>query len=445
MGKLKELKSEIMEILAIVSPKNRLYILLFAIFNSLIMITYFLFIHFTSVFEAEIAEDEAKRLGIKLSELPTELQDSSFVDTSFSDNNESLFDDLLSNLQENKSSNTSFSHITSEDLAAYKELISLFSDREMYRKSLKHIERVANYLSDDIVFQAQAGKAYIKAGKPQQAIPYLQKAISKFPKDIGLQLDLARATFALNSPLEAIALLKNLHQKFPGEVKVKIDLASSLAEIEPNSKEADSLFKQLKKEHPKSPMIWYQSARQKMNQGNFNSSRKELTKALKLDPLDHRVHARMGMAQYYLQQYDFAKKHYRTALSMNPEDYNTWYNLGELKYTLANRSQRVDSLKAYSHEALSHFLQALSLEKDYPKAHYRVGLLLNSNKQFKEAIQHLKKTLEKNPDHISSLVAIAIALEATGHKELALENLERAYYLDPFNRVVANKLKRFKG
>ena len=107
MGKLKELKSEIMEILAIVSPKNRLYILLFAIFNSLIMITYFLFIHFTSVFEAEIAEDEAKRLGIKLSELPTELQDSSFVDTSFSDNNESLFDDLLSNLQENKSSNTS--------------------------------------------------------------------------------------------------------------------------------------------------------------------------------------------------------------------------------------------------------------------------------------------------------------------------------------------------
>lgn len=450
MDKVKEILSQVKEIIKEISPRNRLYILLFSLFSLLLIIGYWVLIYFMSIEEAKVAEDEAKKLGIKVSSVPKELQDSSVVDTNLIESEDpdsptpplSLPSNVKAGGEQLKGE---YRDIRDEDIEAHRELISLFSERELYRKSLKHIERVANYLSDDIVFQAQAGEAYIKAGKPKQAIPHLQKALAKNPKDIDLNIQLAQATFALNKPLEAIQQLKNLHDKFPEDKKVALNLAASQAEIEPFNPDATQIFKDLKSKHPNDPMVWYQSARQWMNQGNFATSKRELQKALDLDPLDQRIHARMGMAEFYLRKYPQAERHYKTALSMNPEDYNTWYNLGELKYSLANRTYRSDSLRTYSREALSNFLQTLALEKDHPKAHYRVGLLLNSNKQFKEAIEHFKKALERQPDHVNSLMGIAIAYEAVGHKDLAIESLERAYYLDPFNRVLADKLSQIRG
>lgn len=450
MDKVKELIAKIKQVIGEVSPRNRLYILLFALFSFLLVIAYWVLIYFISIDEAQQAEADIKALGIQTTELdssesdplnPDDIQD----DTNGQSSNKDIKLPAGVTAAPNSSQGTQYRDIKEEDLQAHRELIELFSERELYRKSLKHIERVANYLSDDIVFQAQAGEAYFKAGQPKQALPHLKKALSAQGNDIDLNLQMAQVTFALNQPEKAITRLTNLYEKFPAEKKVKLALASSMAEIEPQSKEAKKLFDELKKSHPKDPLVWYQSARQWMNQGNFASSKRELRKALNLDPLDNRIHARMGMAEFYLRQFKSAKKHYRTALSMNPDDYNTWYNLGELKYTLANTAYQADTIRHYSREALSHFLQTLSLETDHPKAHYRVGQLLNSNKQFKEAIDHFKKALERQPDHVNSLIGIAIAYEAVGHKELAIENLERAYYLDPFNRVLADKLYKIRS
>lgn len=445
MDKVKELIAKIKQVVGEVSPRNRLYILLFALFSFLLVIAYWVLIYFISMDEAKQSEAEIKALGIQTTEIDSTQSDTSKSDLTQPENLDSQATSALPAGVTAQPNSTQFRDIKEEDLQAHRELIELFSERELYRKSLKHIERVANYLSDDIVFQAQAGEAYFKAGQPKQALPHLKKALSAQSNDIDLNLQMAQVTFALNQPEKAITRLTNLYEKFPNEKKIKLALASSMAEIEPQSKEAKKLFDELKKSHPKDPLVWYQSARQWMNQGNFASSKRELRKALNLDPLDNRIHARMGMAEFYLRKFPSAQKHYRTALSMNPDDYNTWYNLGELKYTLANTAYQSDTIRHYSREALSHFLQTLSLETDHPKAHYRVGQLLNSNKQFKEAIDHFKKALERQPDHVNSLIGIAIAYEAVGHKELAIENLERAYYLDPFNRVLADKLYKIRS
>lgn len=445
MSKVKEISNTIRTVLSEISPKNRLYILLFALLNILLIVSWWLYVYFISIQEAKQAEEYAEANGIPVNYVPQNKNDSSKIDSMASSATSS---DSVGDASPKSSSEiineAQYKSIQNEDLDAHRELIQLFSDRELYRKSLKHIERISHHLADDVVFQAQAGQAYSRAGKPKQAIPYLQKALEKNPGDIDLTIQLAQAEFADNKTTKAIKSLQDLNSKYPDNKKVRMTLVASLSELDPNSQDVLDGFIQLKKEYPNDPMVWYQSARHKMNQGNFASSESELRKALDLDPLDQRVHARMGMALYYLRNYKGAEIHYKTALSMNPEDYNTWYNLGELKYTLANRTWQSDSLKLYSREALRNFLQALSLERNHPKAHYRVGLLLNSNQQFKEAIDHFKKSLESHPSHVESLIGIAIAYEATGHKEEATESLERAYYLDPFNRVLADKLSKIK-
>jgi len=54
---------------------------------------------------------------------------------------------------------------------------------------------------------------------------------------------------------------------------------------------------------------------------------------LDIEPLNAKTHARLGMVYYYLDEPEMAKKSYTTALALNPNDYNTHYNLGELFYS----------------------------------------------------------------------------------------------------------------
>jgi tetratricopeptide (TPR) repeat protein len=74
-----------------------------------------------------------------------------------------------------------------------------------------------------------------------------------------------------------------------------------------------------------------------------------------------------------------------------------------------------------------------------------VGVLLNNNKQFKEAINHFKKAKNNFPENSDLLLQLALANEKIGNNQAALQYLEKAYYIDPFNKVISSKLRGVKA
>lgn len=327
------------------------------------------------------------------------------------------------------------------DFTAHREIIEMFKNRRDYNNALPHIERIAPRYQEDYTFQSQAGEAYLNSGMPEEAALYLARAHKLNPDDPKLNADLALSLFRSGQPKQAIQGLRNKLQKHPGQFDLQLQLGAMLAELNPKDTEADSLLQDLEKRYPQRANVFYQHSRKAMNQGNYGQALRLLKTAAELEPLDHRIHARMGMAEYYLRNDVKAERNYRTALALNPKDYNTWYNLGELYLAFSLGSSNTQNIRTHNRKALTCFLNTLALKQGHASAHYKTGLLLNNNHQYKEAIPHLEQALQQQTQNVDALLQLSIAWEALNDYTKARELLSRAYEIDPFNRVVATKLK----
>lgn len=333
--------------------------------------------------------------------------------------------------------------LDSFDNSAHKELARIYFTQHHYGKSLMHAERIAPWMEDDIEFQKQLAQTYLNTGKPVDAIPILEKALTQSPHNIQLISDLALAHHQTKQSQQALDIL-NSELEMQSDPLLATTRLQILSETSPREKTFDQEFQKLLRAYPQYAQAHYQYGRYLMNQGNFASSLQQLQKTVQLDPLDPKAHARLGMAFFYLGKDQNAEKAYKTALALNPRDYNTWFNLGELHLSLANESDRPSVFIRRTRQALESYLSSLAYEPDHPKAHYRVGSLLNFNHQNREAVRHLEIALQGEPKSVPVLLQLAIAWEQLNDPAKAWDYLQEAYQLDPFNQVLAAQWKRLQ-
>lgn len=334
--------------------------------------------------------------------------------------------------------------LDSFDTQAHRELSRIYAEKADYQGSLTHAHRIAHWLEEDLEFQGHLGQTYLKAGSPQEAIPYLRKAIQLGGETAELSADLALALFRGLHPDSGLISIRNALQKHPNHPLLRTHEAAMFGESKDRNSQGETLFRKLAQDFPHFPEARYQFGRFLMNQGNYASAQRELESALRLEPLDPRYHARMGMAQFYLGQDHKAQASYKTALAMNPRDYNTWYNLGELYLSQANESETPSRFALKTREALEAYLASLALRADHADAHYRVGTILNTNRSHREAIRHLEQALRKDPQSVRVLVQLAAAWEALGSPSKAWDFVQKAYEIDPFHQLVVAQYRRLK-
>lgn len=328
-----------------------------------------------------------------------------------------------------------------EDLRAHRTLMEIYRKQNSPEKSLEHIQRLAPFLKNDIEFQTEAGLAYLHSGKPKEALEFLKNATEISPGNPDILVDYSLALFRSNHPKEAIKQLTQAKSKFSNHSRLLTTLGAMKAELDPFSTEATDLLNQVEKNDPKYAEASYQKSRQKMNQGNFGSAEKILLKLVKSHPLDSRNLGRLGICRFALGKWDEAEKNLRSAVAINEKDYNSWYTLGELYLAQANNSAQTSKVLEDRRKAFRAFASALKSDPKHVGAHYRIGLLMNGNHQYREAIRHLTRALKGNVKNVNVLVQLALAYEGVGQKNLAREKLIQALSLDPFNRVISEKLK----
>jgi tetratricopeptide (TPR) repeat protein len=293
---------------------------------------------------------------------------------------------------------------------------------------------------------ARLGHLLLDAGYPDEAVYILQNGVSQDSAPIPVLIDLAYGHFYSKKFETALSGLETALNKYPGNADLLTAKAAILGHHPDTSQrnDADAMFKTILKKNPESAETNYQYGRYIMQRGNFKKSQEYLEKAVKIEPYNSRYIARLGMVEFYLKHDANAETLYKRALKINPDDYNTWFNLGELYLSGANESGFIPEIRKKTHLALESYLRTIELDSLHTSANYRIGLILNGNGGYREAIKHLSIALKKTPGDISAMQQLSSAYVLLGDTARSIFYLEEILRIDPFNKIAANEYGRIK-
>jgi len=305
------------------------------------------------------------------------------------------------------------------------------------------IQGISRMFLENPKLAARVGHLLLDAGYPAEAVYIFQHGITLDSAPVSVLVDLAYGYFYSKRFEAALGGLETALSKYPNNA----DLLTAKAAISGQNPDttqrsvAESMFKAILKKNPDFAEANYQYGRYVMQKGDFKKSQELLEKAVKSEPYNSRYVARLGMAEFYLKHDSNAEDLYKKTLKINPYDYHTWFNLGELYLSKANESGYTSEVRQKTKNALEAYLKAIELDSSHANAHYRIGVILNINGGYKEAIRHLTIASDKMPKNTSVMMQLATAYMQLGDTAKYIGYLNDILRLDPFDRVAASQLK----
>jgi tetratricopeptide (TPR) repeat protein len=323
--------------------------------------------------------------------------------------------------------------LTPLDIEAHEFIGNHYLSINKPEKAIEHFIRILNYKGNDPGFDLALANAYIQAERYADAEEILEASIENTAPDSLSDEIAARyglALFYRDRIDESKRFLESYILRHRRSPEVACMLGQIESSLHAHSPQAASYFQQAVSIDPRYADGWYQLARYYMHTGNYAKSRDILLKVLEIRPLHAKAHARLGMAYYYLNQPESAKKAYLTALAINPNDYNTHYNLGELYYSFFDQPAK----------ALSEFKEALGGNPAHSEAHFKAGIILLSNGMVKEAVSHLKKAHAQQPSNTRLALQLGVAYEKLNMFQKALSTYRSILDYEPLHQIARQKV-----
>jgi len=131
---------------------------------------------------------------------------------------------------------------------------------------------------------------------------------------------------------------------------------------------------------------------------------------VKFKPKMDLVHYNLALAYEKMENINLAEQHYKEAYSINPNDFLSCVNLGNL----AMNEKKWD-------EALEWYEKAEAIESRAEGVHANIGAVYVALGQFDYAERAFARALEINPENVEALHNISILLAMKGQYEKALE------------------------
>lgn len=320
------------------------------------------------------------------------------------------------------------------DITAHKLCLEYYMKIDDPQKAIEHIQRILPLTPTDRKLNSTLATAYLRAGHYSRAEEEFKKL-----EETGVVDSLSPSIDALYGLTlyyagkieESRNLLSQALIKNPSSAEAACFLGQVEAAIATPSPAAESLFQRATTNDPGYVETWYQWGRYQLALGNYTSARTMFIEVLNREPLNSRAHARLGMTYYYLNEPQLSKKSYEIALALNPEDYNTRYNFGELLYSSFQDNAA----------ALEEFKRTIELQPDHGEAHFKIGLICMENDMFKEAVQHFERASELMPNSVRILLQLATAYERLTLKENAIAIYEQILTQDALNLVAHQKIE----
>lgn len=319
------------------------------------------------------------------------------------------------------------------DIEAHRLIAEQFCSTDRPEKALPHFRRILSLKPKDRELRYEYAtacldaKSYSQALKEYSLLEQTKQADSLTPKIAARK---GITLFYLNRTAESKEDLLHCLEQTPGTAEA-VCFLGQIEAAESDSAKALSHLEQAVSLDSAYVEGWYQLARFKMDHGNYAKAQQFLQKALEIDPLDAKSHARLGMTRYYLDNKMLAKKSYLTAIALNPKDFNTRYNLGELYYTAF----------ADTENALREYKAALDINPDHADANFKIGLIFLRNNMVKESIRYFRNALKTDPDNVRILLQLGVSYEKIGDQEKALKAYQKIISIDELNSIAIQKIK----
>ena len=126
-----------------------------------------------------------------------------------------------------------------------------------------------------------------------------------------------------------------------------------------------------------------------------------------------------------LGQLDIAIQNYEKALSINPDYAKAHYNLG---IALQDLGKLHDSVKSYEN--------SIAFEPENAQAYNNLAIVLRELDQLEEAEASCRKAIVLDPEYAEAYSSLSIILYANGDLNSALESIEKAYSINPKLKLI---------
>lgn len=332
---------------------------------------------------------------------------------------------------------------TDDERDALRELAEIHASRGDLDKALKPLRRLMQDPGKDVALLSLSAEVFLGTGNYQEALAAARKALRHAPPGrVDLKVAAVMSQYRLGQVEGAMQAAQGYLKEHPKDLDLLTALGTMEVEMGPaHPHYGESLEKALHIK-PKHVPALYQAGRKAQLEGDYKDAELAFRKVLRLEPRHAKAHGQLGTALYHLGREAEAREEFAAALELNPKDYNTWFNLGELHLSEAGKETKALRIRELRTKAMTCYLKAVEWNPDHAEAHFRAGVLLNGNGQFKEAIRHLEAARKVDARHVPTLIQLAVAYENLKRPERAKAYLERAFELDPLDKIVQFKLKR---
>jgi len=332
----------------------------------------------------------------------------------------------------------------------------------------------------------QLAKAYLAAGKYEQAEKELQKGLRQAPSRPEIRLQLARLYNSIGKPemaiteaeeylkvkpgsADAFELLGIAHarkqsladaeryfrealQGEPGRVSTKVELARLCLAVGREA-EGRALLEEILRSDPKNTSAYYLAANFEASRGNRAKAMEYFQRIIEVDPSDANAMFRVGLMYIDANEIDKADRLADEIIKKGPNLPDGHRLKGIVHYARKNYDAAVTELQsslkvaqnpgAYyylglSHyhrneleQALSQFRKVLDLTPSNLQARLMSAIILLQQKRVDDAITEVKRVVEADDNYPLAHNILGSAYLAKGDADGALKELNRAIELDP--------------
>jgi len=343
------------------------------------------------------------------------------------ENKERLFS-LISNQPSSKDSERDLD-VNSFDLEAHDLAATRFINFGQPHKALPHLQRILGIRRSDRGIMERIAQVYLEIEDFERALATVDYLFLQTDDTLSesLQMRKAVALYHLKRQDESAEIIRRVLRNNPQNAEA----LCFMGQIESPAQTAEKYFLDAIKAAPHYNEAKYQLARFYEIKDSLPKARSLLLQVIENEPLNVRAHARLGIVYFYENQAELALKSYQTALALNPHDYNTNYNLGELYRTKLNNSAK----------ALENYVLTLKEKPDHTEANFRAGMICIENDMIKEAVRYFEASVQTDRRNIRKLIQLAAAYERLDNRKAALAVYQEITDIDPLHIIAINKIR----
>ncbi|MCU1241396.1 MAG: hypothetical protein JWO71_2122 [Candidatus Acidoferrum typicum] len=265
------------------------------------------------------------------------------------------------------------------------------------------------------------GSVYTATGRTSEAIAQLKRALEVAPNSDEAYRRLASAYLSSGRSNEATQAYQKAIEINPYYWMNHLSLGNSYYQIADYGNALDS-YRRVAELDPKNPFAYINIAAILLQTGRFNEAIGPLQKSLQLSP-DGQGYSNLGIAYFYLKQYDNAIAAYEKAVQLVPNSDMFVGNLAEAYYRAGQKDRALSTFES----AISLAYKDLQVNPRDAQTKGRLALWYGKKGDVKQALTFIAEARSIDSNDVDLMYYQAQAFALSGDKARALTALREAF------------------